>query len=43
LRYIIEGPEGDVFAADVTANTITILRDTNNDGKADDGTCSPRA
>ncbi len=36
LRYIIEGPEGDVFAADVTANTITILRDTNNDGKADE-------
>jgi glucose/arabinose dehydrogenase len=36
LRYIIEGPDGDVFAADVTANTITILRDTNNDGKADE-------
>ena len=36
LRYIIEGPEGDVFAADVTANTIMILRDTNNDGKADE-------
>jgi len=36
LRYIIEGPGGDVFAADVTANTITILRDTNNDGKVDE-------
>ena len=36
LRYIIEGPDGDVFAADVTANTITILRDTNNDGKVDE-------
>ena len=36
LRYIIEGPNGDVFAADSTANTITILRDTDNDGKADE-------
>ena len=36
LRYIIEGPNGDVFAADTTANTITILRDTDNDGKADE-------
>ena len=36
LRYIIEGPNGDVFAADATANTITILRDTNDDGKADE-------
>jgi glucose/arabinose dehydrogenase len=36
LRYIIEGPNGDVFAADSTANTITILRDTDGDGKADE-------
>jgi len=36
LRYIIEGPNGDVFAADSTANTVTILRDTDNDGKADE-------
>jgi glucose/arabinose dehydrogenase len=36
LRYIIEGPNGDVFAADSTDNTITILRDTNNDGKVDE-------
>ena len=31
LRYIIEGPDGEVFAADVTVNTITSLNDTNND------------
>jgi glucose/arabinose dehydrogenase len=36
LRYLIESPDGEVFAADATANTITILRDTNNDGKADE-------
>ncbi len=36
LHYIIEGPDGEVFAADVTANTITSLNDTNNDGKVDE-------
>jgi glucose/arabinose dehydrogenase len=36
LRNLIEGPNGDLFAADVTTNTITLLRDTNNDGKADE-------
>jgi glucose/arabinose dehydrogenase len=36
LRYIIEGPSGEVFAADVTANTIVSLSDTNGDGKADE-------
>ena len=36
LRYIIEGPDGEVFAADVTANTITSLNDTNHDGKVDE-------
>jgi glucose/arabinose dehydrogenase len=36
LRYIIEGPNGEVFAADVTANTIVSLSDTNGDGKADE-------
>ena len=35
LRWAIEGPGGDIFAADATSNTITLLRDTNNDGKAD--------
>lgn len=36
LRYIIEGASGEVFAADVTANTIVSLNDTDNDGKADE-------
>jgi glucose/arabinose dehydrogenase len=36
LRYILEGPEGEVFAADSSANTITSLNDTNNDGKVDE-------
>src|SRR5262245_36433196 len=36
LRNLIEAPNGDLFAADSTANTITLLRDTNNDGKVDE-------
>jgi glucose/arabinose dehydrogenase len=36
LRNLIESPNGDLFAADATANTITLLRDTNNDGKVDE-------
>jgi glucose/arabinose dehydrogenase len=36
LRNLIEAPNGDLFAADFTANTITLLRDTNNDGKVDE-------
>jgi glucose/arabinose dehydrogenase len=36
LRNAIEGPNGDIFAADATANTVTLLRDTNKDGKADE-------
>jgi glucose/arabinose dehydrogenase len=36
LRYLIEGDGGDLFAADVTANTITLIRDANGDGKADE-------
>jgi len=38
LRNLIEAPNGDLFAADSTANTITRLRDTNNDGKVDERT-----
>src|SRR5262249_36010886 len=36
LRYIIEGPERQVFAADATANTIRSLNDTNSDGTVDE-------
>ena len=36
LRNLIEAPNGDLFAADFSANTITLLRDTNNDGKVDE-------
>ncbi len=36
LRYIIEGANGEIFAADATANTITSISDTNGDGKADE-------
>ena len=36
LRNLMEAPNGDVFAADSSANTITLLRDTNNDGKVDE-------
>jgi glucose/arabinose dehydrogenase len=36
LRNLMEAPNGDLFAADATANTITLLRDANNDGKVDE-------
>jgi glucose/arabinose dehydrogenase len=36
LRNLMEAPNGDVFAADSSANTITLLRDTNNDGTVDE-------
>jgi glucose/arabinose dehydrogenase len=36
LRNLMEAPNGDVFAADTSANTITLLRDTNDDGKVDE-------
>jgi glucose/arabinose dehydrogenase len=36
LRNLIEAPNGDLFAADSSANTITLLRDTSNDGKVDE-------
>ena len=36
LRNLIEAPNGDLFAADFSANTITLLRDTNNDGTVDE-------
>jgi glucose/arabinose dehydrogenase len=36
LRYLIEGDNGDLFAADATANTITLIRDANGDGRADE-------
>lgn len=35
LRWAMEGPGGEIFVTDTTANTITVLRDTNRDGKAD--------
>ena len=36
LRYIIEGDNGEIFAADSSANTITSISDTDGDGKADE-------
>jgi glucose/arabinose dehydrogenase len=35
LRWAMEGPGGEVFVTDTTANTITVLRDADNDGKAE--------
>jgi glucose/arabinose dehydrogenase len=35
LRWAMEGPGGEVFVTDTTANTITVLRDTDKDGKAE--------
>ena len=35
LRWAMEGPGGEVFVTDTTANTITALRDTDKDGKAE--------
>jgi glucose/arabinose dehydrogenase len=35
LRWAMEGPGGEVLVTDTTANTITALRDTDKDGKAE--------
>ncbi len=35
LRWALEGPGGEVFVTDTTANTITLLRDADKDGKAE--------
>ena len=35
LRWAMEGAGGEIFVTDTTANTITVLRDTDRDGKAD--------
>jgi glucose/arabinose dehydrogenase len=37
-RWIIEGPNGDLFLSDNRANNITLLRDTNKDGVIDNKT-----
>lgn len=37
-RWIKEGPNGDLFLADYTGNTIYLLRDANHDGKIDNAT-----
>lgn len=34
-RWMALAPNGDVFVADSRANSVIVLRDTNNDGKAD--------
>ncbi len=34
-RWVIQGPNGDVFVSDARANNIHLLRDTNKDGKID--------
>lgn len=35
LRWAMEGPGGEVFVTDTTANTITVLQDADKDGKAE--------
>jgi glucose/arabinose dehydrogenase len=37
-RYLIEGPNGDVFVSDSYGDTVYLLRDTNKDGKIDNAT-----
>ncbi len=37
-RWILVGPNGDLFLADSRANTIILLRDTNRDGRIDNAT-----
>src|SRR5262245_49512784 len=37
-RWMIEGPNGDLFLSDNRANSITLLRDTNHDGAIDNRT-----
>ena len=34
-RYLIEGPNGDVFVSDSYGDTVYLLRDANKDGKID--------
>jgi glucose/arabinose dehydrogenase len=36
MRWVAVSPGGDVFATDADANTLTVLRDTNRDGTADE-------
>lgn len=36
LRWAMQGPGGEVFVTDTTANTITRLRDADGDGKAEE-------
>ncbi len=36
MRWVAVAPGGDVFATDSDANTVTVLRDTNKDGTADE-------
>ena len=43
LRYIIEGPDGDVFAADTSANTITICATRTTTARPTSDMCLPRA
>ena len=37
-RWIIEGPNGDLFLTDARANNVILLRDQNQDGKIDNAT-----
>jgi glucose/arabinose dehydrogenase len=37
-RYLIEGPNGDVFVSDSYGETVYLLRDANKDGKIDNAT-----
>lgn len=37
-RWILEGPNGDIFLADSRANNIYLLRDQNRDGRIDNAT-----
>lgn len=37
-RWIIEGPNGDLFLSDNKANSVTLLRDANKDGRIDNKT-----
>jgi glucose/arabinose dehydrogenase len=36
MRWVAAAPNGDVFATDSDVNTLTVLRDTNGDGTADE-------
>jgi glucose/arabinose dehydrogenase len=37
-RWMIEGPNGDLFLADSRANNVVLLRDANKDGRIDNAT-----